>query len=190
MSKFLKPHVDVSCQWCLNDLFIKGKDMSNIRTGIGFDAHRFADGRPLFLAGVEVESPRGLAGHSDADVFIHALMDALLGAAGEADIGAHFPPDDPEYKDISSMELLRRTVDILWSRDYQVVNIDMVLIGEEPRIGGYIPEMRSRLAGALGIDGGCAGIKATTSEGMGFTGRGEGLAAMAVATIEKKQKLR
>ncbi len=159
--------------------------MSNIRTGIGFDAHRFESGRVLFLAGVKIASPRGLAGHSDADVLIHALMDALLGAAGESDIGAHFPPGNPKYKDASSMDLLRHTVDILWSKGYQVANIDLVLIGEEPRIAGYVPEMRSRLAKMLGIDGSDVGIKATTTEGMGFTGRGEGLAGMAVATIEK-----
>ncbi|MFW6151467.1 MAG: 2-C-methyl-D-erythritol 2,4-cyclodiphosphate synthase [Verrucomicrobiota bacterium] len=159
--------------------------MSNVRTGIGFDAHRFQSGRVLFLAGVEVESTRGLAGHSDADVLIHALMDALLGAAGEGDIGTHFPPGAPEYKDVSSVNLLGWTVDILRRKDYRVVNVDLVLIGEEPRIGRYVPEMRSRLGEMLGIESRNVSIKATTTEGMGFTGRGEGLAGMAVATIEK-----
>ncbi len=159
--------------------------MSNVRTGIGFDAHRFQSGRVLFLGGVEVESTRGLAGYSDADVLIHALIDALLGAAGEGDIGTHFPPGTPEYKDVSSVDLLGRTVHILRRRDYKVVNVDLVLIGEEPRIGRYVPEMRSELGKLLGIDSRNVSVKATTTEGMGFTGRREGLAGMAVATIEK-----
>jgi 2-C-methyl-D-erythritol 2,4-cyclodiphosphate synthase len=161
--------------------------MGNVRTGIGFDAHRFAGGRPLFLGGIRVDYEYGLAGHSDADVLIHALIDAMLGSIGEGDIGQHFPPGDPEFKDISSSELLERTVRLVDSAGFCIGNADLVLIGERPRIRDYIPDMRNKLAGLLGIIEENVSVKATTTEGMGFTGRGEGLGSMAVVTVERRE---
>jgi 2-C-methyl-D-erythritol 2,4-cyclodiphosphate synthase len=157
-----------------------------MRAGIGFDAHRFAqpaEGRPLVLMGVEVPFDRGLSGHSDADVMLHALMDALLGAAGMGDIGALFPDTDRQYRGISSLELLRRVVDELHAKGWKVANADVGLVGERPKIAPHRQAMKERVAPVLGIAQDALNVKATTLEGMGFTGRGEGLAAQAIAVI-------
>lgn len=154
-----------------------------IRVGIGYDAHRFAAGRRLMLGGVAIPADQGLAGHSDADVLLHAVMDALLGAAGLADIGTHFPDTDPRYKDAESLQLLRAVGALLGERGFTVGNLDATVIAEAPKIAPHVPAMRERMAAALAIDAGCIGIKATTNEGMGWIGRGEGIAAMAVAVI-------
>jgi 2-C-methyl-D-erythritol 2,4-cyclodiphosphate synthase len=155
-----------------------------VRTGIGVDAHRFAEGRVLVLGGLEFPGSRGLSGHSDADVVLHALMDALLGACGAGDIGEMFPDTDPAYKDASSMELLERVMGAVRERGFGVVNADVVVMCEEPRVGPYREAMRSNIAQALGIDPGAVSVKGTTTEGMGFTGRGEGIVAMAAVLIE------
>jgi len=155
-----------------------------VSTGIGVDAHRFAEGRVLVLGGLEFPGSRGLSGHSDADVVLHALMDALLGACGAGDIGEMFPDTDPAYKDASSMELLERVMGAVRERGFGVVNADVVVMCEEPRVGPHREAMRSNIAQALGIDPGAVSVKGTTTEGMGFTGRGEGIVAMAAVLIE------
>lgn len=158
------------------------------RVGQGFDVHRFAAAgvdRPLWLMGVRVPHDRGLEGHSDADVMLHALMDALLGAAGLGDIGAHFPDTDATYQGADSAQLLERVLEALGGQGWGVVNADVTLIGEEPKIGRYRQAMRDRVAPLLGISTDALNVKATTSEGLGFTGRGEGLAAMAVVLIQR-----
>lgn len=156
------------------------------RSGIGYDAHRFGDGRKLVLGGVEIPHPRGLDGHSDADVLTHAIADALLGAIGEQDIGHHFPNTDESIRGISSLEILRRVGEILRAKNYRVANVDATLIAEAPKIGPHLEAMRAKLAGALGIEVTQVGLKATTNEGMGALGRGEGMSAMAVASVEQK----
>ncbi len=159
-----------------------------LRVGQGFDVHRFAtpeEGRPLLLMGCEIPHDRGLAGHSDADVMLHALMDALLGAAGLGDIGQHFPDTDPLYRGADSLKLLERVMAGLLERGFIVVNADVCLIGERPKISPHRERMRDTVAPLLGLDPEDLNVKATTSEQLGFTGRGEGLAAMAVVLIER-----
>ena len=158
-----------------------------MRVGIGFDVHPLVEGRALILGGVGIPHDKGLAGHSDADVLVHAVMDALLGAADLGDIGAHFPPSDPTFKDISSMTLLQRVADLLSDRGLEVGNIDVVVAAERPMLSPFIPEMRRRVGDVLGIDSGRVTIKATTTEGLGFVGRGEGIAAQAVALVERRE---
>ena len=153
--------------------------------GIGVDFHRLVRGRRLFLGGVEIPFQLGLAGHSDADVLLHAICDALLGAAALGDIGRHFPPGDPAYKDISSLELLARVRELLAEGGYLPLQLDSVVIAEAPKLAPYIGEMRGRIAEALGLPVGAVSVKATTSEGLGPMGRGEGIAAWAVALIRK-----
>lgn len=158
------------------------------RIGYGYDAHRFAPaaaGRKLWLGGVEVPYPQGLEGHSDADVLIHAICDALLGAAALGDIGRHFPDTNPTYKDISSLKLLSLTGELLYAESYKVANIDCTLRLQKPKIAGYVPYMRTHIAKALGIDSAQVSVKASTTEGMGFEGSGEGASASAVALIFK-----
>jgi len=155
------------------------------RTGIGMDAHRFEMGRALRLGGVEIPAPRGLTGYSDADVLLHAIMDALLGGAALGDIGTHFPPGDPAYKDINSLVLLARVHGMLSAAGWGVAHVDAVVLAETPRIAPYIPEMRTRIGRTLHVDGAAISIKATTTEGMGAIGRGEGIAAYAVATVSR-----
>jgi 2-C-methyl-D-erythritol 2,4-cyclodiphosphate synthase len=157
--------------------------VSDFRVGIGFDAHAFADGVPLVLGGVRFRSNRGLAGHSDGDVVAHALIDALLGAAGLGDIGSLFPSDAPEWEGASSLGLLGRAYADVRACGYELVNADCVLIGEEPRIADVRREMASLLAGAIGVDASRVAVRATTTDRLGFTGRGEGLAAQAVALL-------
>ena len=159
-----------------------------IRVGQGFDVHRFADpaeGRPLMLMGVAVPHDRGLRGHSDADVMLHALMDALLGAAGLGDIGEHFPDTDQTYKGADSARLLEAVMADLRRDGWRVVNADVCLIGERPKLAPHREAMRARIAPILGLEPQDLNVKATTTERLGFTGRGEGLAAQAVALIER-----
>lgn len=147
--------------------------------GLGYDVHRFAEGRRLVLGGVEIPSPVGLLGHSDADVVLHAIMDALLGAAGLPDIGHLFPNKDPQWKDADSRALLREVIFKVHAALWHVGNIDVMIIAEKPRIAGYIDEMKATIAADLGVEAGQVNIKATTNEGMGFVGREEGIAALA-----------
>ncbi|MCL2679691.1 MAG: 2-C-methyl-D-erythritol 2,4-cyclodiphosphate synthase [Dehalococcoidia bacterium] len=156
-----------------------------MRIGFGHDVHKLADGVPLVLGGIEIPSRQGLAGWSDADVLTHAVMDALLGAAALGDIGTHFPPGDPRYKGISSLKLLAKVGDLLKEAGYKVGNIDATVAAEQPKLAPHIPKMREALAGALNCDVDDIGIQAGTSEGLGFVGRKEGMAAWAVALIKK-----
>ena len=158
--------------------------MSEYRVGTGFDAHSLDEGVPLVLGGVAIEHPRGLAGHSDGDVLAHALTDALLGAAGLEDIGALFPSSDPELAGADSLVLLARAWERIKDRGWYLANADVVLVGEEPRLAPHRDEMRRRLAAALRVDPELVAVRATTTDGLGFTGRGEGLAALAVALLE------
>ena len=153
------------------------------RTGIGFDTHRLVEGRKLILGGIEIPHPVGLLGHSDADVLTHALMDALLGAIADGDIGQHFPDTDPRWEGADSIELLRAVVERLRSKGWQVVNVDITVLAERPKLKPYIPAMRERLAEAMAIAPGFVSVKATTVEGLGAIGRREGISAMAVAMV-------
>lgn len=155
-----------------------------MRVGFGFDVHRLVEGRPLVLGGVTVEYEKGLLGHSDADVLVHAIIDAVLGAAGARDIGFYFPDSDPQYAGISSMLLLSRVRKLLEDKGARLINVDAVVAAEKPRLAPYIGEMVKNIASCLGIGEECVNIKATTTEGLGFTGRGEGIAAYAVALVE------
>lgn len=155
-----------------------------MRVGLGYDSHRFQDGRRLVLGGVTIPDHAGLAGHSDGDAVAHALIDALLGAAGAGDIGSHFPPSDDRWKDADSMDLLRRAVAILEGRNYQVVNVDLIVICETPRIGPHAAAMRARLGELLGVGPNAVSVKGKTNEGMGWIGAGEGLAVHAVALVD------
>ena len=158
--------------------------MSELRIGLGVDAHAFAQGVPLVLGGVAIHSERGLAGHSDGDVIAHALTDAVLGAAGLGDIGGLFPSGDDRWRGVDSLELLRGAYAQVREAGFALVNADCVLIGEEPRIAGLREEMRRVLSGALGVEPHRVNVRATTTDRLGFTGRGEGLAAEAVALLE------
>lgn len=157
---------------------------SEHRIGIGYDAHRLSAARPLVLGGVEIPDHPGLEGHSDADVLAHAVTDALLGAAGLGDIGRHFPDDDPRYRDADSIGLLAEAVVLLQTEGWRVVNVDSTVVCESPRLQPFIASMVERLAVGLGIDPARVSVKATTNEGMGFVGRGEGIAAFAVALLD------
>jgi 2-C-methyl-D-erythritol 2,4-cyclodiphosphate synthase len=156
-----------------------------MRVGTGFDIHPFAEGRRLVLAGVEFEGEEGLAGHSDADVLTHAVIDALLGAAGLGDIGQHFPDSDERWRDASSIEMLAAVRRMLEAENYQPVNVDVAVVAERPRISARVDTMRESLAAVLGIGPGFVSIKATTAEGLGALGRAEGIAAWAVALIDR-----
>ncbi len=158
-----------------------------VRTGLGIDAHRFGSGRRLILGGVEIPAAQGLLGHSDADVLTHAIIDALLGAAGLGDIGEHFPPDDPQYANADSLQLLRTAQTLVASAGWRLVHVDTVILAERPRIGPHVKVIRERLAGVLGVPPIAISVKATTFEGMGAVGRGEGIVAQAIATVEARQ---
>ena len=158
--------------------------MADVRVGIGVDAHALEAGVPLVLGGVELDHPRGLAGHSDGDVLAHALIDAVLGAAGLGDIGSLFPSDEDRFRGVSSLALLTEAYGHVRSAGWRLVNADCVLVGQEPRIAGHREEMRRRLAEAIGE--GEVNVRATTTDGLGFTGRGDGLAAHAVALLERR----
>lgn len=153
------------------------------RIGIGFDVHRLAEGEELWLGGVHIEHDRGLAGHSDADVVLHAVVDALLGACGCGDIGQHFPPSDPQWRGAPSSRFVEHAVTLAREAGYAIGNVDVTVICEAPRLGPHRAEMRARLAGLLNVQIGAVNVKATTTEKLGFTGRGEGIASEAVAML-------
>jgi 2-C-methyl-D-erythritol 2,4-cyclodiphosphate synthase len=155
-----------------------------IRCGIGYDIHRLAEGRKLILGGVEIAHSQGLEGHSDGDVLLHAIADAMLGAIGAGDIGQHFPNTDESIRGISSIEILKRATKLLMEKKARTTNLDATLIAEAPKIAPHIPAMRKKIAGAMGISESDISIKATTNERLGAIGRNEGIAAMAVATVE------
>lgn len=159
--------------------------MSTMRIGIGYDVHRFTDGRPLVLGGIEIPFERGLLGHSDADVLVHALMDAILGAMRAGDIGLHFPDTDPAYMGCRSVDLLAQVGSLMRDGGWRLVDADTVLVLETPRISPFRDAMSEAMARALGVDPGSVGVKATTTEGLGATGRGEGVAAHAVVLLER-----
>lgn len=157
-----------------------------MRVGLGYDAHRLVAGRPLILGGLEIPYHLGLAGHSDADVLSHAIGDALLGAVAAGDLGRHFPDSDPVYKNISSLILLEKIMEIVQKKGFRLVNVDAVIVAEAPRLVPHFPGMIARLAPILDLSPEDINLKATTTEGMGFTGRGEGIAAYAVVLVEKQ----
>lgn len=157
-----------------------------MRVGIGYDVHKLVTGRRLILGGVEVPFAKGLSGHSDADVLTHAVMDAMLGAAGLRDIGYQFPPVEPGYKDISSMALLDEVNKLLWEKGFVVVNIDAVIVAEQPQLSPFVEDMRGMIRRKLGLNLEQVMVKATTTDGLGFVGKGEGMAAYAVALVEEK----
>jgi len=159
--------------------------MPTFRVGSGFDVHPFVAGRRLVLGGELIEYPMGLQGHSDADAVLHALCDALLGAVAKGDIGHHFPPSDQQFKDVSSTLLLNRVVEILRSDGWALVNADITIICEQPKIAPYVEKMRANIARVCRVDGDAVSIKATTTERLGFTGREEGIAAMAVVLVQR-----
>ena len=154
-----------------------------LRVGLGYDVHRLVSGRKLILGGVDIPFEKGLLGHSDADVLIHAICDAILGALGLGDIGRHFPDLDPAYKGISSLVLLARVVTLMQQQHYAIGNVDVVIIAEKPKVSPYVEQMRAHLAEVLQTPANHINIKATTTEGLGFTGRGEGIAAQAIVSL-------
>jgi 2-C-methyl-D-erythritol 2,4-cyclodiphosphate synthase len=158
-----------------------------MRVGTGFDVHRLSAGRKLIIGGVDIPAEQGLLGHSDADVLLHAICDALLGAAGLGDIGKHFPDSDPKYKGISSLVLLEEVGRLLAEGGFRVHNIDATIVAERPRMAPHIPAMAANIAAAAGVDRSSVNVKATTTEGLGYTGRGEGMAAYAVCLIRKAE---
>lgn len=158
-----------------------------MRVGTGFDVHRLTAGRKLIIGGVDIPAEQGLLGHSDADVLLHAICDALLGAAGLGDIGRHFPDSDPKYKGISSLVLLEEVRRLLTEGGFRVHNIDATIVAERPRMAPHIPAMAENIAAAAGVDRSSVNVKATTTEGLGYTGRGEGIAAYAVCLIRKAE---
>ncbi len=156
-----------------------------IKVGIGYDVHALVEGRPLILGGVEVPYDRGLLGHSDADVLIHAIMDALLGALALGDIGAHFPDHDPQYQGISSINLLEQVVKLIQEKGYCIGNVDSIIVAQRPKMAPYITEMRMNLAKALKVEESCVSVKATTTERLGFEGREEGISSQAIVSLQK-----
>ncbi|HIX60463.1 MAG TPA: 2-C-methyl-D-erythritol 2,4-cyclodiphosphate synthase [Candidatus Blautia gallistercoris] len=156
-----------------------------MRIGLGYDVHRLTEGRKLILGGVEISYEKGLLGHSDADVLVHAVMDALLGAAALGDIGQHFPDTDPRYSGISSLKLLEHVGTLLEEHGFSVGNIDAVIIAQKPKMAPHIPQMRENIARTLGIAVSQVNVKATTEEGLGFTGQGEGISSQAVCLLEE-----
>lgn len=160
----------------------------NIRTGLGYDVHKLVENRKLIIGGVEINYPKGLLGHSDADVLTHAIMDALLGASSLGDIGTHFPDSDKSFKDISSIELLSKTGVLMAENQFQIINIDTVIIAQEPKLSPYTEEMKNNICKALDITPQQIGIKATTTEGLGFEGRSEGISAQALCLLYRDLK--
>jgi len=157
-----------------------------MRVGSGYDVHPFVSGRPLVLGGIKVPYLFGLKGHSDADVLIHAICDALLGAIAEGDIGRHFPDTDPQYREIKSTILLKRVMDKVKGKGFSPINVDATIVAQKPKLSEFIPRMVKEIADVLGIEAERVNVKATTTEGLGFTGREEGIAAYAVALVEEK----
>lgn len=164
--------------------------MAEQRVGLGYDIHRLRVGRRLIMGGVEVSSPMGLVGHSDGDVLTHAVMDALLGAVGMGDIGQHFPPGDPAFKDADSLDLLRQVVGRLKEAGWEACQVSAVVVAEGPRLASYVPDMRLRLATVLGLPADAVGVQVTTNEGLGALGRREGIAAWATALVGRRRPSR
>ena len=158
-----------------------------MRVGFGYDVHRLVEERKLILGGVEIPYEKGLLGHSDADVLVHALMDAMLGAAGLGDIGRHFPDTDNQYRGIDSMLLLKRVTQLLHENGFYVNNLDVTVVAQRPKLAGFIPQMEANIAAVLGIDTSCVNVKATTTEKLGFEGEGLGISAYAVCTIAENK---
>ena len=156
-----------------------------MRIGHGYDVHRLVEGRELILGGVKIDYEKGLLGHSDADVLLHAVSDALLGAAGLGDIGRHFPDTDPQYKGADSLELLRQVAEKIAAAGYRVGNVDVTMIAQRPKLKDFIPQMEANIAAALNVESGRINVKATTEEHLGFTGSGEGMACHAVCILEE-----
>ena len=156
-----------------------------MRIGMGYDVHRLVDNRKLIMGGVDIPYEKGLLGHSDADVLLHAIMDSLLGAAALGDIGKHFPDTDPKYKGISSILLLEHVGNLLTTKGYSIMNIDSTIIAQRPKMAPHIPAMVKNIARALNVDEGVVNVKATTEEGLGFTGSGEGISAQSICLISK-----
>jgi 2-C-methyl-D-erythritol 2,4-cyclodiphosphate synthase len=159
-----------------------------MRVGIGYDIHRLIAGRKLVLGGVDIPFEKGLLGHSDADVLVHAVCDALLGAAGLGDIGLHFPDTDPEYKDMSSIKILAKTYELVNAKNFRVINIDSTIFADAPKLSPYRKAMQKNIARTIEIDPECVNVKATTFEGLGMIGKGEGIGAMSVALIDLRNK--
>ena len=157
-----------------------------MRIGYGYDVHRLVEGRKIIMGGVEIDYERGLLGHSDADVLLHAVMDSLLGAAALGDIGKHFPDTDERYKGISSIKLLKEVLNLINENNYCIINLDATIIAQKPKMRPYIDRMRENIADALNMDISCVNVKATTEEGLGFTGEGLGIAANCICLIENK----
>ena len=156
-----------------------------MRIGHGYDVHKLAENRELIIGGVNIPYEKGLLGHSDADVLLHAICDSLLGAAALGDIGKHFPDTDPEFRGIDSMLLLKKVAELLWDKGYKIINIDSTVLAQRPKLSPYILKMRENIASMAGVDTDCVSVKATTEEGLGFTGEGLGIAAHAVCLIDK-----
>lgn len=156
-----------------------------MRIGLGYDVHRLEDGRPLILGGVEIPFSKGLAGHSDADVLLHAIADALLGACALGDIGQHFPDTSDEYENVDSRILLRNVAELIFDKGFRVNNVDATVVAERPKLADYIPDMRKHIAGDLDVGIEDVSVKATTSEGIGFEGEGRGISAQAVALVKE-----
>ncbi|OGP56462.1 MAG: 2-C-methyl-D-erythritol 2,4-cyclodiphosphate synthase [Deltaproteobacteria bacterium RBG_13_52_11] len=154
------------------------------RVGMGYDVHPLVEGRPLILGGITIPYQRGLAGHSDADVLVHAICDALLGAISEGDLGRHFPDSDPQYKDVESLVLLRKVVEMVARKGFSITNIDATIVAQAPQLAPYRSPMEEKIAATVGVEQERVNVKATTTEGLGFTGRGEGIAAYAVVLLE------
>ena len=161
-----------------------------MRAGIGYDVHRLTAGRPLVLGGIRVPFDRGLEGHSDADVLVHAIVDAMLGALALGDIGQHFPDSDPRWKDASSLVFLEHARKLLAERGYRVVNVDAVILAQRPKLAAFLPQMAEQIARTLYLETGEVSVKATTTEGLGFVGREEGMAAQAVVLIAREERTR
>ena len=157
---------------------------SDYRIGMGYDVHPFVEGRPLVLGGVRIPDHQGLAGHSDADCLVHAVCDALLGAVSEGDLGRHFPDTDPQYKDVESLLLLKKVNEKVNQKGFRIANIDATIVAQTPQLAPYRTQMEERIAASLGIEKGRVNVKATSTEGLGFTGRGEGIAAYVVVLVE------
>ncbi len=159
-----------------------------LRIGTGYDVHRLTEGRPLILGGVDIPHDKGLLGHSDADVLVHAVMDAILGALCLGDIGKHFPDTDPAYKGISSITLLEHVAELMWTQGYQIGNIDATILAQKPKLASYIQEMRENIARAAGTELSRVSVKATTEEGLGFTGTEQGIAVQAVVLLTRQEE--
>lgn len=162
------------------------KENPSFRIGIGYDVHPLTEGRPLILGGITIPYHQGLGGHSDADCLVHAICDAILGSIAAGDIGRHFPDSDPQYKDVKSLLLLHRVVEMVAEKDFMIANIDATIVAQAPQLAPYLPQMEGQIAATVSVEKERVNVKATSTEGLGFAGRGEGIAAYAVALVERR----